>query len=135
VLAEYRRRLAAGDPAGATRLFLERVAHLPAELLAALAAGDPDPDGAVGSLHDLEAMAGDSRDMSRWGAVTTPALVMQGADTWDPMPATMDALAAALPRAERTVWPDQMHFASSTDPDLVAVTLREFLRRHADDRS
>jgi hypothetical protein len=46
------------------------------------------------------------------------------------MPATMAALAEALPRAERVTWSEQMHFASGTAPELVADTLRDFLRRH-----
>jgi pimeloyl-ACP methyl ester carboxylesterase len=127
VLAAYRERLAAGDVAGATLLFLREVARVPDALLAALGDPDDDPVGAVGSLHDLEAMAADSEDVRRWSAVGLPALLLQGAETWDPMPATMERLAAALPRVERVVWPGQMHFATSTAPDLVADTLRRFL--------
>jgi pimeloyl-ACP methyl ester carboxylesterase len=130
VLAAYRDMLAAGDEAGATLLFLSAVARVPAALLAALGGAEPDPVGAVGSLHDLEAMAADDGDLGRWSAVTRPTLVMQGADTWDPMPATMDRLAAVLPRAERVVWAGQAHFATSTAPDLVADTLRRFLADH-----
>lgn len=51
---------------------------------------------------------------------------MQGADTWEPMPTTMNALAAALPAARRVIWPGQSHFATVTAPDLVADALREF---------
>ena len=130
VLAAYRGRLAAGDEAGATLLFLREVARVPEALLAALAGAEPDPAGAVGSLHDLEAMAADDGDVGRWSAVSLPTLVMQGADTWDPMPATMDRLAAALPRAERVVLAGQAHFATSTAPGLVADTLRRFLADH-----
>ncbi len=127
VLAAYRGRLAAGDLTGATLLFLREVSRVPDALLAALGDPEPDPAGAVGSLHDLEAMAADDGDVGRWAAVEVPTLLMQGADTWDPMPATMDQLAATLPRVERVVWAGQAHFASSTAPDLVADTLRRFL--------
>ncbi len=75
-------------------------------------------------------MAADDGDVGRWSAVSVPTLVMQGGDTWDPMPATMDRLAAALPRAERVVWAGQAHFATSTAPGLVADTLRRFLADH-----
>jgi len=43
------------------------------------------------------------------------------------MPATMDRLAAALPRVDRVGWPGQLHFATSVAPDLVAGTPRRFL--------
>lgn len=51
---------------------------------------------------------------------------MQGADTWEPMPSTLDALAAALPDVRRISWPGQSHFVTSTAPDLVADALRRF---------
>ena len=60
--------------------------------------------------------------------MTTPTLLMQGADTWNPIPETMDELAAALPYVRRVRFPGQMHFAPSTAPELVADTLRDFLR-------
>jgi pimeloyl-ACP methyl ester carboxylesterase len=130
VLAAYRELLAAGDVARATLLFLREVARVPEVLLAALGGAEPDPVGAVGSLHDLEALAADDGEIGRWSEVSRPALILQGADTWEPMPATMDRLAAALPRAERVVWAGQAHFATSTAPGLVADTLRRFLADH-----
>lgn len=59
-----------------------------------------------------------------------PVLLLQGAQTWDPMPATLDALAAVLPRVERVIWSGQAHFATRAAPQLVADTLRDFLREH-----
>jgi pimeloyl-ACP methyl ester carboxylesterase len=130
VLAAYRELLAAGHVTAATLLFLREVARVPEALLAALGGGQPDPVGAVGSRSDLEAMTADDGDIARWSAVSRPALIMQGADTWEPMPATIDRLAAALPTAERVVWAGQAHFATSTAPGLVAATLRRFLAEH-----
>ena len=102
--------------------------------LASASSAEPDPReatrSAVGSLQDLEALAQDSPDIHRWASIELPTLLMQGSDTRDPMPATMAALAEALPRAERVTWSEQMHFASGTAPELVADTLRDFLRRH-----
>jgi pimeloyl-ACP methyl ester carboxylesterase len=43
------------------------------------------------------------------------------------MPATMDALAGALPEVTSVVWPGQSHFATHTAPALFAETLRRFL--------
>ncbi|HEX6873397.1 MAG TPA: alpha/beta hydrolase [Micromonosporaceae bacterium] len=82
---------------------------------------------AVGCLHDLEALAADTPDVGRWSRIGVPVLLMQGADTWAPMPATMDTLAGALPQLTRAVWPGQSHFATQTAPDLFARTLRQFL--------
>jgi pimeloyl-ACP methyl ester carboxylesterase len=138
-LARFRELLAAGDVPAATRLFAEEVARVPAPLLDALA---PPGDGpadleqraaqaleAQGSLHDLEAMAADELDLGRWTHVDIPVLLMQGAETWEPIPARMDALAAALPLVTRAVLPGQSHFASHTAPALFADTVRRFLRK------
>ena len=144
VLGPYRRLLDAGDLATATRLFAEEVARVPAAMLAALdaaAATQNEPaatqneaaddaaarDEAVGCLHDLEAMAADDPDISRWGCVDVPVLLIQGEQTWAPLPATMDTLAGALPAAARVVLPGQSHFATHTGPDLFAEALRGFL--------
>jgi pimeloyl-ACP methyl ester carboxylesterase len=73
-------------------------------------------------------MAADAADLDRWARIEVPLLLLQGSDTWDPMPATMDALAAVLPTASRTVLPGQSHFASHTAPELFAGAVRTFLR-------
>jgi pimeloyl-ACP methyl ester carboxylesterase len=72
-------------------------------------------------------MTADTPDVDRWAAVTTPTLLVQGADTWAPMPATMDSLAAALPCVTRAVLAGQAHFATHTAPALFATTITEFL--------
>jgi pimeloyl-ACP methyl ester carboxylesterase len=135
-LFRYRSLLERDDPGGATLVFLGEVARVPPALLSALTGRgtmEADPGetlrSAVGRLHDLEAMTGDGQDLRRWSAIQVPTLLMQGADTWDPMPASMDALAAALRVVERVVWHGQAHFATATAPDLVAETLRAFLAR------
>jgi pimeloyl-ACP methyl ester carboxylesterase len=128
----------AHDLAGAgLRLFARDVAQAPPQILAALSASTPTPAdsaderrGAIGTLHDLEALAEDTLDPRRWGHLTVPVLLMRGADTWEPMPSTMRALAAALGDPERVIWPGQTHFATATAPALVADTLRGFFTRH-----
>ncbi len=137
VLEQYRRLLAAGEIAAAARLFAADVARVPASVLAALAepaAVSPEADRqataeAVGCLHDLEALAADTDDIQRWSPIAVPVLLLQGSETWAPMPDTMDALAAALPRADRTVLTGQSHFATHTAPELVAEALRRFLSK------
>jgi pimeloyl-ACP methyl ester carboxylesterase len=127
---------AAFDRGDAAEMFavLNELTRVPSAIVAALTAGAgsqrPDPAearrSAIGWLHDLEALADDSTDLARWSSITVPALIMQGADTWEPMPATMNALAAAVPAARRVSWPGQSHFATMTAPDLVAGELLTF---------
>ncbi|GIE82438.1 hypothetical protein Aph02nite_83880 [Actinoplanes philippinensis] len=132
LLGRYRAALAADDQAAMSDV-LNEVTRVPPAVVAAFraAAGDrrPDPATSTGWLHDLEALTADTTVPASWSTITVPALIMQGADTWDPMPATMDALAEALPTARRVIWPGQSHFATMTAPGLVADALRDFWQR------
>ncbi|WP_165947132.1 alpha/beta fold hydrolase [Micromonospora sp. 15K316] len=129
----YRAAFERDDPR-AMAATLNEVTRAPAALVAALAAamGDQTPDpveakrSAVGWLHDLEALAEDSTEVGRWSTVAVPTLLLQGADTWEPMPTTMNALAEVIPQARRVIWPGQSHFVTRTAPDLVADALRQF---------
>jgi pimeloyl-ACP methyl ester carboxylesterase len=122
------------EDAGEMFAVLNEVTRVPPSIVAAFAAAAggqrPDPAearrSAIGWLHDLEALTGDSPDTARWSSITVPTLLMQGADTWEPMPTTMNALAGALLPARRVIWPGQSHFATMTAPDLMADALREF---------
>jgi pimeloyl-ACP methyl ester carboxylesterase len=86
---------------------------------------------AVSCLHDLQAMAGDETSVTRWSDITIPTLLMQGADSWPPIPATMQRLATAMPAAGRTVLEGQSHFATHTAPELFAKKLLQFLYEHS----
>jgi pimeloyl-ACP methyl ester carboxylesterase len=135
VLEPYRALVEAGELAAANRLFAAKVARVPEPVLAAFdAAAATAPRGAqqeaVGCLHDLEAMTADAPDLERWAAIGVPVLLMQGGDTWAPLPATMDALAGALPKATRAVLPGHSHFATHTAPGLFAETVGRYLREH-----
>jgi pimeloyl-ACP methyl ester carboxylesterase len=133
LLDRYRAALNRNDAAEMFTV-LNEVTRVPPAVVAAFqaAAGDRQPDpaeaqrSAIGWLHDLEALTDDSADPSRWSSIAAPTLLMQGADTWEPMPTTMMALADALPTARRVIWPGQSHFATMTAPDLVAGALDEF---------
>lgn len=138
VLASYDSLIASGDLAAATRLFAEKVARVPSAVLDSL--GDPadgsQPTGAqvaetVGCLHDLEAMAGDETDFGCWSEISIPMLLMQGADSWQPIPSTMERLATVLPAAGRAVLEGQSHFATHTAPELFAEKLLRFLLAHS----
>jgi pimeloyl-ACP methyl ester carboxylesterase len=130
-LARYRAYLQKDALATAARLFAAEVAQVPGPLLDGLTAtgddGTVDRAEAVGCLHDLEAMAADTSDIDRWADITVPVLLMQGTETWPPMPATMTALAGTLPRVTRAFLDGQAHFATHTAPDLFARTVTEFL--------
>ncbi|MEU4470598.1 alpha/beta hydrolase [Micromonospora sp. NPDC023888] len=133
LLARYRSAFARDD-AAAMAAALNEVTRVPAAIVAALAAsaGDRTPDpvearrAATGWLHDLEALAGDSTDISRWSSITVPTLLLAGADTWEPMPTTMNTLARTIPAARYVVWAGQSHFVTMTAPTLVADALRQF---------
>lgn len=122
------------DDAQAMAAVLNEVTRVPAETVAAFAAaaGDRTPDpvearrSAIGWLHDLEALAEDSTDVDRWSSITVPTLLMQGADTWEPMPTTMNTLAKTIPGARQIIWQGQSHFVTMTAPTLVADTLLQF---------
>lgn len=139
-LGPYRDLLDTGDLDAASRVFAEQVAHVPAAILdttGEIVAVPADPARraaataeAWGCLRDLEAMAADTEEVARWAAITIPVLLIQGGETWAPMPATMNALADVLPKATRVVLPGQSHFATHTAPELVAAALREFLLTH-----
>jgi pimeloyl-ACP methyl ester carboxylesterase len=130
-LERYRSCLEQGAPAAAARVFAADVARVPAPLVDALASAADDGTAsraeAVACLHDLEAMTADATDLGRWAEVDVPTLLMQGSNTWAPMPATMDALAAVLPHLTRKVLAGQAHFATHTAPELFAESIATFL--------
>lgn len=115
----------------ALELFLREAAQVPPEVLAIGLAIPDDPAAARAAAEDLTAMAADTADVARWSTITAPLLLMQGALTWPPIPEGMDQLAAALPHAQRAIWPDQSHFATAAAPELVAGAIQEFLDRVA----
>jgi pimeloyl-ACP methyl ester carboxylesterase len=139
-LDRFHHCLEAGNIAAAQRLFADEVSRVPAPILAALADAGAGPQDAaeqavaaaeaVGCLHDLEAMAADTADIRQWAHLDVPVLLMQGSDTWSPMPATMNSLAEVMPGAARAVLPGQSHFASHTAPNMFANAIREFLKQH-----
>jgi pimeloyl-ACP methyl ester carboxylesterase len=140
ILDRFRDLVEAGDVASATRVFAQEVSRVPASILDAL--GDAGNDSrdlaeqtvaaaeAFGCLHDLEAIAADTADFQQWTHIDLPVLLLQGSDTWAPMPATMESLAEAMPSAARVVLPGQSHFATHTAPEMFAEALRKFLNEH-----
>jgi pimeloyl-ACP methyl ester carboxylesterase len=62
---------------------------------------------------------------ARWAAVTMPAIVCSGDQTFPGMPEAADAVAAALPNASRRILPGQGHRPA---PEAMVPVLLEFLR-------
>ncbi|NLU75939.1 alpha/beta hydrolase [Streptomyces sp. HNM0575] len=138
VLSRYEQLTAQRDRRRADRLLAEEVARIPAALLDSMDAGEPtepteptgnEPADAPGWRGDLEAMAADTADVRRWSAVTTPTFLMRGADTWQPMPKTLDHLATTLPHVTLATFPAQTHFAPSAIPEEIASAIADFLLR------
>ena len=131
VLDDYRQLCAAQRFDDALDVFAREVARVPAEVLAASGSVPVDPEhsriGAITARADLEAMASDGTDVDRWTSIDVPVLLMQGGQSWPPLPEGMDRLAAAIPHARRVIWSDQSHFATAAAPERVAEALQQFI--------
>jgi pimeloyl-ACP methyl ester carboxylesterase len=131
VLERYRSLVSRGELGEAAMVYASEVARVPAPVLDLLAAaGRPEPEeerrAAAGTLADFEALVNDGGDVSRWSALRLPTLLLQGTETWEPVPTSFEALARALPHAKRVALEGQSHFAFSTAPALVADALLRF---------
>ncbi|HEV8461881.1 MAG TPA: alpha/beta hydrolase [Gaiellaceae bacterium] len=122
----FRTHLEAGQLREASRLYLAEVARMPAALLD-VPTDPPRYDELRSCLSDLEAMAADVEGVRNWADVTVPVVVIEGAETWDPMPRTMDQLALVLPSVRRRPLEGQSHFATHSAPCLFARVVREEL--------
>lgn len=131
VLDQFRRLCAAEEFGGALELFAREVARIPSAVLEASPPTADDPAtsriAATAVRADLESMATDTNDTDRWASIGVPVLLMQGGQSWPPLPEGMDRLAAILPHARRVSWPDQSHFAIATAPSRVAEAIQDFI--------
>jgi pimeloyl-ACP methyl ester carboxylesterase len=57
--------------------------------------------------------------------------LLSGEATWAPMPATMDALAAAMPSAQHVRLAGQSHFVTHTAPEQFADAVLSYLHHVA----
>nr|WP_090275157.1 alpha/beta hydrolase [Mycolicibacterium komanii]CRL68105.1 alpha/beta hydrolase-1 [Mycolicibacterium komanii] len=131
ILEQLRRLCAAEQYDSALETFARDVACIPPAVIDAAPQRDSDPEKdrvtTTAVLADLESMASDSADTDRWASIDLPVLLMQGGQTWSPLPEGMERLADALPHAERVSWPDQSHFAIAMAPDRVAEAIQSFI--------
>jgi len=131
-IALLREMLEAGRLDEATRYNMTAIIGLPTEAVDEMAQAPWWP-GLVAvaptlvydhaASHDIET---DPDWRKRWAGVTVPTLVLSGDQTFPGLPEAADAVADALPNAQRRVLPGQDHGPASAAvvPELVA-----FLRR------
>ena len=84
IIEQYQRLYVTVRYADALELFLREAARMPAELISPGTSIPDDPVAAMSALADLEAMAGDTDDVGRWGSIDIPVLLMQGGLSWPP---------------------------------------------------
>ena len=117
---ECRELLAAGNPVGAVLRFLGATdGNTPPA--AAMSVASVFAFRADGMLADLECISGMDPDLTRWGAIDTPALLLTGSNS---DPASTKLLDQILPDTRVTVLPGLGHYPDN--PVLVAEALREF---------
>jgi pimeloyl-ACP methyl ester carboxylesterase len=125
------RMLNAGQLDEATRYNMTAIIGLPAEAVDEMAQAPWWP-GLVAvaptlvydhkASHDIET---DPDWRSRWAAVTVPTVVYSGDQTFPGLPEAADAVAAALPNAQRRVLSGQDHGPA---PEAIVPELVRFLR-------
>jgi len=130
-LAALRSLLADGKNDEAMRYNLTSVIGLPAEAVdemarapwwAAMVAAAPTLVYDHAATHEINV---DPDWRRRWAAVTAPAIVCSGGQSFPGMIEAADAVAAALPNASRRTLPGQGHRPA---PDAIVPVLVEFLR-------
>ncbi len=130
-LAALRSLLADGKDDEAMRYNLTSVIGLPADAVdgmarapgwAAMVAVAPTLLYDHSATHEINV---DPDWRARWAAVTMPAIVCSGGQTFPGMPEAADAVAAALPNASRRILPGQGHRPS---PEAMVPVLLEFLK-------
>ena len=130
-LAALRSLLADGKNDEAMRYNLTSVIGLPAEAVnemarapwwAAMVAAAPTLVYDHAATHEINVNPDWRR---RWAAVTVPAIVCSGGQSFPGMIQAADAVAAALPHASRRTLPGQGHRPA---PDAIVPVLVEFLR-------
>lgn len=131
ILEQFRQFCAADQFDSALDVFAREVARIPSEVIAAAPQPDADPETsrrtATAVRADLESMAADTDDIERWESIDVPVLLMQGGQSWAPLPEGMDRLSDSLPHAHRVCWPDQSHFAIAAAPARVAEAIQGFI--------
>ena len=130
-IATLERMLNAGQLDEATRYNMTAIIGLPAEAVEEMAQAPWWP-GLVAvaptlvydhkASHDIET---DPDWRSRWAAVTVPTIVYSGNQTFPGLPEAADAVAAALPNAQRHVLSGQDHGPA---PEAIVPELVRFLR-------
>jgi len=130
-LAQLASLLSGGQPEEAMRYTMRHVIGLPAEAVDATAQGPlwpalvkvaPTLVYDLTSLHEINV---DPDWRRRWAGITVPVVVYSGDRTFPGLPEAADAVAAALPSADRRVLAGQDHGPTA---DALVPELTKFLR-------
>jgi pimeloyl-ACP methyl ester carboxylesterase len=130
-LAELRRLLGDDRRDEAMRYNLGSVIGLPPQAVEGMAQSPAWPAFTAVAptlLHDLGAVQDVDADpdwRARWAGVTVPVTVLSGSESFPGMAEVADAVADAIPHAQRRVLAGQGH---GPTPDALAPVLAELLR-------
>lgn len=130
-LAPYARAIAEGDLDKALEFGLDAFPHMPAQAILSLRTSRAWPRVrtlAKSWIRELEVMDGESPDLTRYGAISCPMLLLVGSLSAEhPMHDAARALAAASP-GMRVEWLTGLgHSGMREAPERVAPLIREFL--------
>lgn len=127
--------LAAGRPGRAFAIFMRHVVRLPgwvSWLVGAVVAVVPRYRRLVpGQIADNRAIDELGNRLTAYAAIATPTVLLSGDRSPAHLIARIDALAAALPNAERVTLPGRDHSAHLKAPDEVARVIADVMRRYA----
>jgi pimeloyl-ACP methyl ester carboxylesterase len=130
-LPPYVKAIAEGDPDKAMELGLAAFPKMPAEAIAALRVSRGWPRLRVMAkswIRELEAMDAQSPDLTRFGALACPSMLLVGGVSPEhPMLDAARILAKVLPGARVESLPGQGHSAMRDAPEMVAGLIRDFL--------
>ena len=130
-LPRYARAIAEGDLDRALELGLDAFPHMPASAILTLRTSKAWPRLRILAkswIRELEEMDAQSQDLTRYGAITCPSLLLVGSLSAEhPMLDAARSLAAAMPSVRVEWLPGQAHTGMREAPQMVARLIREFL--------
>jgi pimeloyl-ACP methyl ester carboxylesterase len=129
-LARANAAVAAGKPGKAAQIFVRDIVGMPAffaRMLRLLAALLPRLRALIPrQISDLD---GVGQRLDVYVEITTPAVLLGGERSPAHLAQSLDALAAAMPHAERVTLPRRDHFANRKAPAEVARVIEAFARQ------
>lgn len=125
--------LAAGDAAGALRIFFTDMVGLPSHIVDYMATSPEFAEGwaemqrlAPAQMDDNRAIRSLPLSIDRFRAIDVPALLLRGTDSPPHLHERLDALKAVLPTTEEITLRGEDHTANLTAPQTVADAIAPF---------